>query len=179
MALQQDWVVLVDEQDHPTGIMEKMEAHEKGLLHRAFSVLLFNDQQEWLLQQRALDKYHCGGLWTNTCCSHPGPGEAAIDAAQRRLKEEMGIECALQPAFQLIYKAAFDNGLTEYEYDHVFVGRFSQAPQINPNEVAAWKYLSLSALRQDLLEAPDRYTPWFKLIVERAGQLPRSIVSNV
>lgn len=179
MAQQKDLVVLVDEQDHQTGIMEKMAAHQKGLLHRAFSVLLFNDQQQWLLQQRALDKYHCGGLWTNTCCSHPFPGEPVIDAARRRLREEMGIECALQPAFQLRYRATFDNGLTEHEYDHVFVGHFSGTPQINPSEVADWKYLSLPALRQDLDAAPERYTPWFKLIVDRAGELPQPIVPNV
>ncbi|MCH5690994.1 isopentenyl-diphosphate Delta-isomerase [Niabella sp. W65] len=160
-------LVLVDENDHPIGTMEKMEAHKKGLLHRAFSVLLFNDRKELLLQQRAFDKYHCGGLWTNTCCSHPHPEEDVKDAAQRRLKEEMGIACDLQKSFEFIYKAEFDNGLTEHEYDHVFVGVFSGEPVINVNEVAAWKYVSPDALRKDIADHPDQYTPWFKIILDR------------
>lgn len=160
-----DPLVLVNEQDNPVGTMEKMEAHEKGLLHRAFSVLIFNEQGELLLQQRAHNKYHCGGLWTNTCCSHPYPGEEVKDAALRRLKEEMGIECDLQKSFDFIYRAEFDNGLTEHEYDHVFFGVFSGEPVINIDEVADWKYLSPEALKKDLAKNPDHYTPWFKIIV--------------
>lgn len=160
-------VVLVDKNDNPIGLMEKLEAHEKGLLHRAFSVLLFNDQQELLLQRRALDKYHCGGLWTNTCCSHPRPEEDVEDAAKRRLKEEMGIACDLQKSFEFIYKAEFDNGLTEHEYDHVFVGKFSGDPVINTNEVADWKYLALDAIRKDMSHHPYHYTPWFRIILEK------------
>lgn len=160
-------VVLVDRDDNHIGLMEKLEAHEKGLLHRAFSVLLFNDKKELLLQQRAFDKYHCGGLWTNTCCSHPLPGEDVADAALRRLKEEMGIECDLHKSFDFIYKAEFGNGLTEHEYDHVFFGLFSGDPVINPDEVADWKYMSLSAIKKDIADYPQNYTPWFKIILDR------------
>ena len=160
-------VVLVDRNDNRIGLMEKLEAHEKGLLHRAFSVLLFNDQQELLLQQRAFNKYHCGGLWTNTCCSHPRPEEDVKDAALRRLKEEMGIECNLKKSFDFIYKADFNNGLTEHEYDHVFFGSFSGNPVINPGEVADWKYMSLHAIKKDMADHPDQYTPWFKIILDR------------
>lgn len=160
-------VVLVDRDDNGIGLMEKLEAHKKGLLHRAFSVLLFNDKKELLLQQRAFDKYHCGGLWTNTCCSHPRPEEDVEDAALRRLKEEMGIECALQKSFDFIYRAEFDNGLTEHEYDHVFFGVFSDEPVINIAEVADWKYLSPEALKKDIANNPDHYTPWFKIIIAK------------
>ncbi|WP_114793332.1 isopentenyl-diphosphate Delta-isomerase [Niabella yanshanensis] len=160
-------VVLVDRNDNRIGLMEKLEAHEKGLLHRAFSVLLFNNQKELLLQQRAFDKYHCGGLWTNTCCSHPHPGEDVKDAALRRLREEMGIECDLKKSFEFIYRAEFDNGLTEHEYDHVFTGTFSGAPVINLHEVADWKYLSREALQIDMTKHPENYTPWFKIIIDK------------
>ncbi|MCH5599676.1 isopentenyl-diphosphate Delta-isomerase [Niabella ginsengisoli] len=167
MALHNDFVILVDENDNAKGTMEKMEAHQKGLLHRAFSVLLFNDKKEWLLQQRALDKYHCGGLWTNTCCSHPFPDEDILHAAKRRLKEEMGIEGELDKAFDFIYKASFKNGLTEHEFDHVFIGQFSDTPNINTQEVADWKYISLSDLKEDLQLHPEKYTPWFKIIIDK------------
>ncbi|GAB3424553.1 isopentenyl-diphosphate Delta-isomerase [Niabella aquatica] len=160
-------VVLVNEQDHATGTMEKIEAHEKGLLHRAFSVLLFNDKNELLLQQRAWDKYHCGGLWTNTCCSHPYPGEAVLTAAKRRLKEEMGIDCGLKKMFDFIYKAEFDNGLTEHELDHVFFGRFSGTPVVNPAEVAGWQYIAFDDLKKEMAHNPSIYTPWFAVIVEK------------
>ncbi|WP_346237576.1 isopentenyl-diphosphate Delta-isomerase [Niabella insulamsoli] len=167
MALNKDLVVLVDERDEALGTMEKMEAHEKALLHRAFSVLLFNEQNEWLLQRRALDKYHCGGLWTNTCCSHPYPDENTKDAAVRRLQEEMGISCRLEKAFDFIYKASFDNGLTEHEFDHVFIGNFSGDPQINTQEVADWKYISSEDLKKDMATHPEDYTPWFKIIIDK------------
>lgn len=160
-------VILVDRDDNSIGLMDKLEAHEKGLLHRAFSVLLFNDKEELLLQQRAFDKYHCGGLWTNTCCSHPRPEEEAEDAALRRLREEMGIECDLKKSFDFIYKAEFDNGLTEHEFDHVFFGSFSGNPVINPDEVADWKYMPLDAIKKDIADHPDHYTPWFKIILDR------------
>lgn len=160
-------VVLVDKDDNCIGLMEKLEAHEKGLLHRAFSVLLFNDNKELLLQQRAFDKYHCGGLWTNTCCSHPRPEEEVEDAALRRLKEEMGIECDLKKSFEFIYKAELNNGLTEHEYDHVFFGTFSGEPAINTDEVANWKYMPLDALRRDIAAHPANYTPWFKIILDK------------
>lgn len=167
MSNHEDLVVLVDEKDHATGQMPKLEAHEKGLLHRAFSVLLFNNNKELLLQQRAFNKYHCGGLWTNTCCSHPFPEEDVKDAAMRRLNEEMGVECDLEKSFEFTYKAEFDNGLTEHEYDHVFVGTFSGIPIINTDEVADWKYMSLGAIREDLVRHPGKYTPWFKIILDR------------
>jgi len=160
-------VILVDENDNEIGTMGKIKAHEEGALHRAFSVLIFNDKNDILLQQRAFNKYHCGGLWTNTCCSHPKQGEALLASAQRRLKEEMGIDVPLQKSFDFIYKASFDNGLTEYEFDHVFTGCFSEVPDINTNEVANWKYISYRNLKKDIAKNPDDYTPWFKIIIER------------
>ena len=159
-------VILVNEKDEPIGLMEKMEAHEKGLLHRAFSVFIFNSKQEVLLQQRAACKYHSPNLWTNTCCSHPRAGETNQQAGERRLQEEMGLQVPLQEVFSFIYKAPFDNGLTEHEYDHVLIGYSDAQPQINPEEVASWKWLSLEAIKEDILQAPERYTAWFKIIFE-------------
>jgi len=160
-------VVLVNEHDEDIGYMEKMEAHEKGLLHRAFSVFVFNSKQELLLQQRAIEKYHSGGLWTNTCCSHPRKEETVLAAAHRRLDEEMGLECALEQKFSFIYKAELDQGLTEHELDHVLVGVTDIEPIINPAEVHAWKYKSMQAIQQDMKEHPEAYTEWFKIIFER------------
>ena len=159
-------VILVNEKDEPIGLMGKMEAHEKGLLHRAFSVFVFNSKQEVLLQQRAACKYHSPNLWTNTCCSHPRAGETNQQAGERRLQEEMGLQVPLQEVFSFIYKAPFDNGLTEHEYDHVLIGYSDAQPQINPEEVASWKWLSLEAIKEDILQAPERYTAWFKIIFE-------------
>ncbi|GAB3014096.1 isopentenyl-diphosphate Delta-isomerase [Niabella terrae] len=167
MTAATDFVILVDENDRPLGSMEKMEAHRQGRLHRAFSILLFNDAGELLLQRRAFSKYHCGGLWTNTCCSHPRPGESVADAADRRLREEMGIECALAPSFDFIYRARFDNGLTEHEFDHVLEGRFTGTPAVDPAEVAEWKYMSPEALKTSIAAHPETYTPWFRLIVAK------------
>jgi isopentenyl-diphosphate delta-isomerase len=160
----EEQVILVNEKDEPIGLMGKMEAHEKGLLHRAFSVFVFNSKQEVLLQQRAACKYHSPNLWTNTCCSHPRVGETNQQAGERRLQEEMGLQVPLQEVFSFIYKAPFDNGLTEHEYDHVLVGYSDAQPQINPEEVASWKWLSLEAIKEDILQAPERYTAWFKII---------------
>lgn len=160
----EEQVILVNEKDEPIGLMGKMEAHEKGLLHRAFSVFVFNSKQEVLLQQRAACKYHSPNLWTNTCCSHPRAGETNQQAGERRLQEEMGLQVPLQEVFSFIYKAPFDNGLTEHEYDHVLVGYSDAQPQINPEEVASWKWLSLEAIKEDILQAPERYTAWFKII---------------
>jgi len=162
----EEQVILVNEKDEPIGLMGKMEAHEKGLLHRAFSVFVFNSKQEVLLQQRAACKYHSPNLWTNTCCSHPRAGETNQQAGERRLQEEMGLRVPLQEVFSFIYKAPFDNGLTEHEYDHVLVGYSDAHPQINPEEVASWKWLSLEAIKEDILQAPERYTAWFKIIFE-------------
>ena len=157
-------VILVSEHDEPIGEMEKIEAHEKGLLHRAFSVFIFNSNGELLLQQRALDKYHSGGLWTNTCCSHPRPNEKTIDAAKRRLMEEMGLEALIEPLFSFTYKANFENNLIEHEFDHVFSGITDQIPLINEVEVASWKYISIENLILDMESSPENYTAWFKII---------------
>ena len=162
----EEQVILVNEKDEPIGLMGKMEAHEKGLLHRAFSVFIFNSKQEVLLQQRAACKYHSPNLWTNTCCSHPREGESNLQAGERRLQEEMGMRVSLKEVFSFIYKAPFDNGLTEHEYDHVLVGYSDLQPRINPEEVASWKWLSLEAIKEDILQAPERYTAWFKIIFE-------------
>lgn len=162
----EEQVILVNEKDEPIGLMGKMEAHEKGLLHRAFSVFVFNSKQEVLLQQRAACKYHSPNLWTNTCCSHPRAGETNQQAGERRLQEEMGLQVPLQEVFSFIYKAPFDNGLTEHEYDHVLIGYSDAQPEINPEEVASWKWLSLEAIKEDILQAPERYTAWFKIIFE-------------
>ena len=162
----EEQVILVNEKDEPIGLMGKMEAHEKGLLHRAFSVFVFNSKQEVLLQQRAACKYHSPNLWTNTCCSHPRVGETNQQAGERRLQEEMGLQVPLREVFSFIYKAPFDNGLTEHEYDHVLIGYSDAQPQINPEEVASWKWLSLEAIKEDILQAPERYTAWFKIIFE-------------
>jgi isopentenyl-diphosphate Delta-isomerase len=159
-------VILVDREDHALGTMEKMEAHQKGVLHRAFSVLLFDQQGRLLLQKRSQNKYHSSGLWTNTCCSHPLPGETLEDATRRRLREEMGID--LQPAFSysFIYKAPLDHNLIEHELDHVFTGTFHGTPQVNHKEVEDWKYVDLLWLKNDMVHHPDAYTVWFKLIVD-------------
>lgn len=167
----EEFVILVDEQDREQGIMEKMEAHRKGVLHRALSILIFNSKGEMLLQKRAESKYHSGGLWTNTCCSHPRPGELAIDAAIRRLQEEMGISIQLKPVGSFIYKAQLDKGLTEHELDFVFTGTFDGEPQVNPHEVSDWKFISMNALKHDVLKNQNHYTAWFKIILEKAESL--------
>lgn len=163
-------VILVNEQDEKLGLMEKMEAHEKGLLHRAFSVFVLNNKGEIMLQQRALHKYHSGGLWTNTCCSHPRDGESNEDAAHRRLVEEMGFDCPLEKVLDFIYYAELDQGLAEHEFDHVFVGRCETVPNINAEEVAAWKWMAVEDLSLDMEENPHLYTEWFKIIFDRFVQ---------
>jgi isopentenyl-diphosphate Delta-isomerase len=159
-------VVLVDDGDNPIGTMEKLEAHQKGVLHRAFSILLFNSKGELLLQKRAKTKYHSAGLWSNTCCSHPLPGESMADATRRKLKQEMGIDLRPEFAYKFIYKANLDSNLTEHEYDHVFTGSFEGAPMINTEEVEEWKYCHVNLLRQDALAHPQQYTYWFRLIMD-------------
>jgi isopentenyl-diphosphate delta-isomerase len=161
-----EFVVLVDEQDNETGLMEKMEAHQKGVLHRAFSVFIFNDAGQFLLQQRAFTKYHSGGLWTNTCCSHPRQGEKILEAATRRLQEEMGFVVPLQPQFSFIYYRELDNDLIEHELDHVVFGKFNGIPAINLEEVASYKYIDKEALIADMNSQPDHYTEWFKICFE-------------
>lgn len=156
-------VILVDKNDKPVGVAEKMEAHRKGLLHRAFSVFIFNSKGEMLLQRRALHKYHSGGLWTNACCSHPNPGEDNLAAAQRRLKEEMGIAVPVEKIFDFIYKTEFDNGLTEHEFDHVFAGQYDGHIDFNKNEVMDFCYKDIQEIRNSLQTHPEKYTAWFHL----------------
>jgi isopentenyl-diphosphate delta-isomerase len=163
-------VILVDPTDKETGVMEKMEAHRRALLHRAISVFIFNTKGEWLLQRRALDKYHSGGLWTNTCCSHPYPGETNLDASNRRLAEEMGMEARLKELFSFIYKEKLDHDLTEHELDHVFYGISDEVPKINTGEVMDWKYVNYFTLYRDIQSNPENYTVWFRKIVERVHQ---------
>lgn len=161
-------VILVDEQDNPIGLMEKIEAHEKALLHRAFSVFVFNDNGELMLQQRAKEKYHSPLLWTNTCCSHQRDGETNIKAGKRRLQEEMGFVCELEEVFSFIYKAPFDNGLTEHELDHVLVGKFNDAPLINKEEVEAYEWMPFEEVKKDIAMRPEIYTEWFKIIFKES-----------
>ena len=166
----EEQVILVNENDEQIGLMPKMEAHEKALLHRAFSVFVFNSKNELMLQQRALSKYHSPGLWTNTCCSHQRDGESNIEAGIRRLDEEMGFTTSLEDTISFIYKAPFDNGLTEHEYDHILVGHFEDEPQINEDEVAAWKWMALEDVKKDIEHMPELYTAWFKIIFEKYYQ---------
>jgi len=161
-----EFVVLVDEKDNDIGVMEKLQAHKEGLLHRAFSVFIFNDKNELLMQQRALSKYHSAGLWTNTCCSHPRPNETVKDAANRRLFEEMGMSCSLTIKTNFIYKTNFDNGLTEHELDYILVGSTNQNPIINKDEVESFKWQTLDNLKKDVVLNPNNYTSWFKIAIE-------------
>lgn len=159
-------VVLITEQDEPVGLMEKQEAHVAGVLHRAFSVFIFNDKGELLIQQRAFEKYHTPGKWTNTCCSHPREGETYEEGASRRLQEEMGFTCPIEYQFNFIYKADVGQGLTEHELDHVFKGVYNEEPVINPKEVAAYKWIDFDELQQDVQNNPEEYTPWFRIILK-------------
>ena len=168
--MKEEQVILVDENDKQIGVMPKMEAHQKAVLHRAFSVFIFNDKNELMLQQRALQKYHSPGLWTNTCCSHQREGETNIEAGKRRLKEEMGFVTELLETTSFIYKVPFDNGLTEHEYDHVMVGYYNEVPNINKDEVADWKWMSLDEVEKDLVMHPEHYTVWFKIIFDKFYQ---------
>lgn len=163
----EEQVILVDENDNKIGLMPKMEAHEKALLHRAFSIFIFNDNNELMLQQRAANKYHSPELWTNTCCSHQRNGETNLQAGKRRLQEEMGFVTDLEETTSFIYKVPFDNGLTEHEYDHVMIGYFNDEPKINTDEVADWKWITLTDVKLDITENPQLYTAWFKIIFEK------------
>lgn len=154
-------VILVDHLDRPTGSMEKLEVHEKGLLHRAVTVYVFNSQHQLLLQQRASDKYHCGGLWSNTCCGHPYPHESTQHAAERRLFEEMGLRLKLTPVFELSYNLPLSNGLTEHEYGHVYFAISDDAPRLNPQEADGWRYASLEAVDAEMQRDAAAFTPWF------------------
>jgi isopentenyl-diphosphate delta-isomerase len=161
--MQQQDLILVNELDEPVGVMEKMEVHKKGLLHRAFSIFIFNDRGEMLLQQRALQKYHSAGLWTNACCSHPRPGEDTKDAAIRRLKEELGFTTGLKKIFDFTYRTEFGNGLTEFEFDHVFIGSYEGIVHPDKNEIDDYCFMDLDKIGDDLGSHPGKYTAWFHL----------------
>jgi isopentenyl-diphosphate delta-isomerase len=165
-----EYVVLVDENDHEKGEMEKMEAHEKGLLHRAFSIFIFNKQGQLILQRRALTKYHSPGEWANTCCSHPRKGESVLDAGHRRLQEEMGFDAPLEEVLTFVYKADVGKGLVEHELDHVLIGTFDGEPSVNPDEVDSWKAADLDWIREDVKANPKNYAPWFRIIFEKVYQ---------
>lgn len=160
-------VILVDEKDNFLGTMEKLQAHKKGLLHRAFSIFIFNDVGELLLQQRALTKYHSAGLWTNTCCSHPKPGEEILMAANRRLQEEMGFTTELTVKSNFIYKVKFENNLIEHEFDYILIGTYNKEPIINFEEVCNYKWANLNNLKKDIQNKPNEFTHWFKLAIEK------------
>lgn len=166
MAIMKKEVVLVDRNNRKVGVAEKMKAHKEGLLHRAFSIFVFNSKGELLLQRRNIDKYHSGGLWSNTVCSHPEPNETYYKAIHRRLKEEMGFDCRLKRAFSFVYKTRFDNGLIEYEHDTVFIGRFDGEPSPDPEEVMDYRWVCLDALKEDLSSHPDIYSSWFKIAID-------------
>lgn len=163
----EDKVILVDAADRVVGTMDKIEAHLKGALHRAFSVFIFNVKNELLLQQRALEKYHSGGKWTNTCCSHPLPDEETSSGAHRRLMEEMGMTCELTYGFNFTYKAVFSNNLIEHEFDHVYFGQSDELPSPNPEEVASYRYVDLATLKAELNAQPDAYSAWLNVCLDK------------
>lgn len=172
-------VILVDRKDRVTGKMEKLAAHKKGLLHRAVTIYLFNSAHQLLLQQRAMGKYHCGGLWSNTTCGHPFPDEATRDAAERRLWEEMGVKAVLHPVFELSYNLPLNNGLTEHEYGHVFFAISDDVPQLNPEEAEDCRYASLDEIQQEIDRHPQRFTPWFLHTFSRIPEeFPRFLCSK-
>ncbi|MDX2257236.1 MAG: isopentenyl-diphosphate Delta-isomerase [Pseudanabaenaceae cyanobacterium bins.39] len=163
----EEQVILVDHQDQQIGVAEKLQAHQDGLLHRAFSIFILNSQGKLLLQKRARHKYHSGGLWTNTCCSHPRPHENILEAAHRRLQEEMGLECELTEIFSFVYRAELDQGLTEYEFDHVLLGYGDREPILNPDEAEDWCWIDLSMLQKDIAANPQNYTYWLRDCCDR------------
>ncbi len=159
---------MVDEDDTQIGTMGKMETHEKGLLHRAFSILIFNTKGELMLQKRASGKYHSGGLWTNTCCGHPRDGEELVSAAHRRLKEEMGFDCPLREILTFTYQANLDKGLKENEFLHVFSGEYNDEPVLNTEEADDWKWTTMDKLKEDTGQNPGNYTYWFKIMLKKS-----------
>ena len=165
--MEEEKVILVNQNDEEIGTMHKMEAHEKAVLHRAFSVFIMNSKGETMLQQRAAEKYHSPLLWTNTCCSHQRLGETNLQAGKRRLQEEMGFQTDLKELFSFIYKAPFDNGLTEHELDHVMIGYYEGEPKVNRDEVEAWKWMKPEDIKNDMKRSPESYTAWFKIIFEK------------
>ena len=171
----EDCVVLVDRMGREIGAQEKIQAHREGNLHSAFSIFIFNTVGELLLQRRARTKYHSGGLWTNTCCSHPRPGESYYSAARRRLNEEMGFDCELTGLFRFIYHTQLDNNLFEHELDQVFIGHYNGQPTPNPSEVDDWKWMNVGVLKQDVQKSPDNYTYWFKLALDRVVEQSQKV----
>lgn len=160
-------LILVDNQDNPIGIMDKLEAHLKGLLHRAFSIFIWNQKRELLIHKRAPNKYHSANLWTNTCCSHPQPNEATMDAAIRRLQEEVGFSTNLQHRFHFIYKTELENNLIEHELDHVFIGEYNEDFTPNPDEISETRWISIENLKNEIETSPDNFTYWFKEIISK------------
>lgn len=166
----EEFVILVDENDHEKGVMEKLQAHIEAKLHRAFSVFIFNSQGQLMLQQRAYSKYHSPGLWTNTCCSHPRPGEATADAAHRRMTEEMGFDCDFEEVFGFVYKAKFENNLTEHEFDHVFIGTSEKLPLPNPEEVESTRFATIKEIRSEMEQEPEKFTVWFRIAFDKVEE---------
>lgn len=171
--MKKEMITLVDESDNAIGTGEKMKVHEEGKLHRSFSIFVFNSKGQILIQKRAKTKYHSGGLWTNTCCSHPRPGESIEKAAHRRLKEEMGFDCKIREIFSFTYKVKFDNDLFENEYDHVFVGNFNGKPVPNPAEVEDWMFVDLDELKKDIRNNPEKFTYWFKIALNKLSKVKK------
>ncbi|MEK7535609.1 MAG: isopentenyl-diphosphate Delta-isomerase [Patescibacteria group bacterium] len=165
--MQEIRVVLVDESDKEIGTEEKLAAHKKGLLHRAFSIFVINSKGEMLIQRRAMSKYHSGGLWSNACCSHPHPNEKLQEATHRRLEEEMGFDCDLKEKFSFIYKTNFENGLVEHEFLHIFIGTWDATPKVDPEEADEWAWIDMAKLQADLATHPEKYTYWFKLALPK------------
>ena len=163
----EEQVILVDKDDNQIGLMSKLQAHQIGLLHRAFSIFIFNKNNELMLQQRSSKKYHSPLLWSNTCCSHQRVGESNIQAGKRRLKEEMGFSTDLEEIFSFVYKVSFDNGLSEHELDHVLIGYWESSPIINISEVEGWKWMSIEDIKRDINLRPQIYTAWFKIIFDK------------
>lgn len=169
-----EMIILVDENDREVGTIEKMEAHVKGKLHRAFSIFVFNNKGEMMIQRRALHKYHSGGLWTNTCCSHPNAGEALEEAVHRRLVQEMGFDCELKEIKSFLYHAHLDNNLIEHELDHIFVGYYENEPEINKEEVEEWMWISCDELKKEINNHPEKFTYWFKVAMDEV-LLPKDL----
>lgn len=178
--MKEEQIILVDENDNELGFLDKLSVHQKGLLHRAFSVFIFNSKGEFLLQQRADEKYHSPGLWSNTCCSHPNKGEVLQDAIKRRLQEEIGLQCEVDFKFKFTYKMKFDNGLTEHELDHVYFGYSDDEPILNAKEVKSWRYINLENLQNEINQHPQQFSIWLRLcfpqVVESMGK--GSVVSQ-
>ena len=168
--MEREYVILVDENDRQTGTCEKLEAHQRGLMHRAFSIFLFNKNGDFLLQQRANEKYHTPGLWSNTCCSHPRPDEEMEEALERKLFQEMGIHSLVEKVFDFAYRADFENGLVENEVDHVYFGEYNDSPNPNPSEIQSWKYSSFEEIKEEIAKHEASFTPWFKLVFERVNE---------